>query len=784
MNQNGERRSSFGRAALSAFLIAGMSLLSAANARAAAGIHEEAAVPDAPSSAASCQSAARSAQPAPPQTKAPAAAPKKEEPPVKVIKADNWEKVENVITAVGNVEIRYGDLVLYADHAVYDETTKDVTADGHVSVIRGGDSFTADHLEFNLESGLGTARPVMGLVQPMYRYESSTFERKTPDLFDLGKCKITGCTQPVPRWEFSATQASFVRDEYVEMWNPVLRIKNVPVMYLPFMRYPLTQERATGFLMPGIGYSPRKGFTLTQQFYLTMGRSMDATFSFDYYGAKGAGGGVEYRYLFAGGTGGRLNAYYFIYSPPETGVKPDNALILRWQHNQMLPLGFRFVAAVDYQNSFAFSREFDNDYARALVYNRSSQIYLTRSWTWANFSARVGRFETVYTAADMTTVRESMPEIRFNTFRRKLLGPVYFALSSTLNTWGYGTAAQFEKGTERRSSELNLAPTLSLPLNTIPWFTLNLTAAGHISYYDNSLDPATKKIVDKNLFSGNYTLSAAFTGPVFYRIYTSKKSGTRIKHMIEPDITYKYDSPAVDADLIVTMAGRYYRYHYVSYGLTNRVLMKRNDPKARAKEVLTWGITQTYYLDPDDSPLSRYRLPDGTIPRYTDLSNYVRFFPVGDINLDFRVGYNTYIKTLSSVRASAGLGSPADDLHFSLSWYKSTNPYYESAFYNREQIGASAGLKIKGLDLALYGDIQYNIRDRKMLYTNATLAWNWQCLDFRVDAQAFYFRDKPEVQIRFSIGLGNITPSSDSLGPRSSADNAYLSATGTRRAGN
>ncbi len=71
-----------------------------------------------------------------------------------------------------------------------------------------------------------------------------------------------------------------------------------------------------------------------------------------------------------------------------------------------------------------------------------------------------------------------------------------------------------------------------------------------------------------------------------------------------------------------------------------------------------------------------------------------------------------------------------------------------------------------------------------MLYTTATLAWNWQCLDFRVDAQAFYFRDKPEVQIRFSIGLGNITPSSDSLGPRSSADNAYLSATGTRRAGN
>ena len=709
---------------------------------------------------------------------------KKVEPTVNVIKADNWEKIENIITAVGNVEIRYGDLVLYADHAIYDETTKDVTADGHVSVIRGGDSFTAEHLDFNLQSGLGKASPVMGLVQPMFRYESSILDRKTPELFDLGKCKITGCTQPNPRWEFTASQATFIRDEYVEMWNPVLRIKNVPVMYLPFMRYPLNQERATGFMMPGIGYSPRKGFTLTEQFFIVLGRSMDATLSVDYYSDKGFGGGAEYRYLFPGGSGGKLNAYYFVYSTPLKEAKPENAFILRWQHDQMLPLGFKFVAAVDYQNSFAFSRDFDNDYARALVYNRSSQVYLNRNWKGASFSARVGRFETVYTMAGMTIIRESVPEIRFNTFRRKLLGPVFFALNSTLNSWAYGTANQFDRGTERRSSELNLGPTLSLPLNTIPWFTVNLTAAGHVSYYGNSLNPDTKKVSNKNLLSGNYTLSAAFTGPVFYRIFTSKKTGTKIKHMIEPDVTYKYDSPTIDSDLIVTMAGKYYRYHFVSYGLTNRVLRKQNEPKARAKEVFTWGISQTYYLDPDNSPLSRYKLADGTIPRFTDLTNYVRFFPVGDFNLDFRVGYNTYKKQLSSVRAGAGLGTAADPVYFSLSWYKSVNPFYESAYYNREQVGANGGARIPGLDLTLACQFQYNVRDKKMLYADLSIAWNWQCLDFKVDAQAYYYREKPEVQVRFSIGLGNITPSSDSLGARTSADNVYLSETGIRRAGN
>ncbi len=716
--------------------------------------------------------------PTPPQTRAASVSPKKEEPPVKVIKADNWEKINNIITANGNVEIRYGDLILYADRAVYDETTKDVMADGHVSVIRGDEAFTAEHLTFNLESGLGKANKVTGLVQPQYRYESTILERKTPDLFDLGKCRITGCSQPVPRWEFSASQASFLRDKYVEMWNPVLWIKNVPVMYLPYLRYPLNQVRTTGFLMPSIGYSARKGFTLTQQFYLALARNMDATLSLDYYSTKGFGGGLEYRYLFGGGSGGKLNVYYFMYSAPATGIKPDNALILRWQHNQTLPGGFKFVAAVDYQNSFAFSREFDNDYARALVYNRSSQVYLTRSWTWGNFSARLGRFDTVYTTANMTLIRESQPEITFSTFKKKLLGPIFYSLSSSYNSWAYGTSAQFDRGTQRKSSELNFGPTLSLPINTIPWFTLNLTAAGHVSYYGNSLDPVTLKTTNKNLLSGNYSLSAAFTGPVFYRIYTSTKTGTKIKHMIEPDITYKYDSPTIDSDMIVTMSGIYYRYHFVSYGLTNRVLMKKNEPKARTKEVFTWGISQTCYLDPNNSPLSRYKLDDGTIPRFTDLSSYVRFFPVGDFNLDFRAGYNTYKKTLSSVRAAAGFGTAADDIYFSLSWYKSVNAYFQTVYSNREQIGASAGVNIS--DLNLYGDLQYNVLAKKMLYANLALAWNWQCLNFKVNAQAFFFRDKPEFQIRFSIGLGNINESSDSLGARTAADNTLLSSEGAR----
>jgi len=691
-----------------------------------------------------------------------------------VVKADFQEKSEdgNKITASGSVEIRYDNVYLYADQVVYDLKTKDVLAVGHVSLVRPQEAFTADRLTFNLETGLGEGTNVVGLVQPQFRYESSTIARETPDLFHLGKSKITACAQPVPRWEFSASRANFKRDDYIEMWNPVLRVKNFPIFYLPYMKYPLNQERATGFLMPQIGYSQRKGLTYTQQFYWAIARNMDATFSMDYYGAAGLGAGLEYRYLFADGTWGNLNAYTFFYKTPEplegeteSPERPDNALLLRWQHNQRLPGDISFVASVDYQNSFSFMREFDNNYARALIYNRSSQVYVTKSLTGANFSLRLSRFETGFPGWDQSIIRQSLPQISFSTYQRKLFGPVYYSLAASYNKWQYGVTSQFENGTETKSSELYLGPTISVPINSVPWFNLNFTAAGNLSYYGNSRDPETGEIVDKNLFSGNYSLSAAFTGPIFFRIYNPTGPGLRIKHLIEPNITYQYDSPIIESDRIVTMTGWFFRYHYVTYGLTNRILVKKGgDPKARVREVFTWGISQAYYLDPEDSPLSWYPLADGTIRRYSEVSSFVRFFPTETASLDISAGYDTYLKTLSSLRAAAGYGNPADNFYFSLSWYKSFNPIYSGPLYNREQIGINGGFKIPRWNIEALGEFEYNIMEKKLLYTGISAVWHYQCVDFKADVRAFFFREKPDVQVRFSVGLGNISSASDFLG--------------------
>jgi hypothetical protein len=543
------------------------------------------------------------------------------------------------------------------------------------------------------------------------------------------------------------------------MWNPVFYIKKIPIFYLPYMRYPLDEERSTGFLMPQLGFSGSKGFSYSQVFFWAMKRNMDATLNFDYYSARGLGGGFEYRYLFSEGVGGQLNLYYFNFKDDPEEESSADAYLFRFKHNQPLPFGFSLVADVDYSSSFDFLREFDNDFKRAVVSNRRSQVYLTRAWSYFNLNARVSRFETYYKETDRSIIRYQLPEISFDSYKIKIFSPLYFSFSSSFSRWEYGWESEYEEGKQKRSQSLAFSPELTFPFTAIPWLTLNSSFSSNINYYFQSYAPNTQEIVDESLLSLNYGLKAEFTGPVFYKIYYGAEGKAKLKHIIEPTLTFRYESPVADSDRIITPR-IFYRNHYIRYGITNRFLIKKGK---MPKEVFALGLEQTFYFSPEEGPLQVYRV-DGKIPEFSDISGYLRFYPVGKYSLDISADFNPYHNTFSSLRLGANLGSPADSLFLRVNWYKSINPYYENVWWNRHQVSFFGGLKIPELSLEAQAETNFNIQEGKMLYSALAVVYNYQCLDFRVELKVFYFREKPETQFLFSFGLGNIGKSIDFLG--------------------
>jgi len=683
------------------------------------------------------------------------------------------EKLEDRILATGNVEVHYKDIKLFADRIELNTETKDVFADGNVAIHFPDEVINCERVQFNLDSSQGELKSVFGSIQESIYYEADSIKRKDANLYNFKKAKITSCAQAVPRWKFSCAQANFKRDDYIEMWHSVLSIKKIPVFYFPYLRYPLDKERATGFLMPQLGYSGVKGLFYSQGFYLALKRNMDASFNIDYYSARGVGGGLEYRYLFSSGTGGDLKAYVFKFKKdPEEDEPMDNAYIIRFNHNQPLPLNFSLFANVDYQSSFDFLKEFDNNFKRAVVSNRASVAYLSRAWSNFNFSARVSRFETYFAGSNISNIKKNLPSLSFNVSQMKIFSPVYFSFSSNFERWQFGWDREYEAGTQRSSQSLNLKPVLTLPFTAIPWITLNSTFVAKFNYYFKSYKPGTIRIpgrypppgnvVDEPLLSTNYSISTELIGPIFSRVFFGGDGSPKLKHIIEPSVSYQYDSPVSASNRIITLTPYFFRYHQLNYRLTNRFLIKQDE---MPREVFTLGLSQTYYLAPEESPLQQFeQFFDEDIPSFSDIEGYIRFYPSHKYSIDISTAYNPYQKVFPSLRVGVSLGRIGDPVMCSVSWFKGTNPYFTDEVYDRHQISFTGGLVIRKLNLEALTTLDFNIKERKMLYTLASLVYHYQCLSFKADLKIFYFREKPETQFRISFGLGNIGKTTDIMG--------------------
>jgi len=99
------------------------------------------------------------------------------------------------------------------------------------------------------------------------------------------------------------------------------------------MRYPLDQDRATGFLMPIVGYSQTKGMPLLRR-PLTGGDrpQHDATFSLDYYAAKAPGAASQYRYMFEECTNGAAACIIFTFKAHgRVNDAPPTAIHTSWK---------------------------------------------------------------------------------------------------------------------------------------------------------------------------------------------------------------------------------------------------------------------------------------------------------------------------------------------------------------------------------------------------------------------------------------------------------------------
>ncbi len=85
-------------------------------------------------------------------------------------------------------------------------------------------------------------------------------------------------------------------DKWINTYNARLYVKDVPVLYTPYLGFSTNTERRTGLLMPTIGYSSSEGGSYSQPIYIAPAKNYDIELIPQFRAKRGAGMYAYVRY--------------------------------------------------------------------------------------------------------------------------------------------------------------------------------------------------------------------------------------------------------------------------------------------------------------------------------------------------------------------------------------------------------------------------------------------------------------------------------------------------------
>ncbi len=123
-------------------------------------------------------------------------------------------------------------------------------------------------------------------------------ERFANENYLLRKATYSSCAPQDKAWQIEASEITLdhATDTGVAR-NALLRVDEWPVFYTPYMSFPTSNARKSGFLMPIYGYSNTGGFDLALPYYLNMAPNLDATIVPHEYTLRGTMIGGDARFL-------------------------------------------------------------------------------------------------------------------------------------------------------------------------------------------------------------------------------------------------------------------------------------------------------------------------------------------------------------------------------------------------------------------------------------------------------------------------------------------------------
>lgn len=391
------------------------------------------------------------------------------------ITADDVDLVdEGVSLLTGNVQILRDQQHLEAESVQYNEKTGLTDVQGNVRFWDQGLYAAGARGRFELLNKLGRIEQAhFRLGEAHGRGQArNILVNSRDDLLWAEQGTYTTCDAGNRDWQLKGKDIKLNRrSETGTAWNVTVSLKGVPIFYSPFLTFPLTNKRKTGFLPPRLGTSGNTGMELMVPYYWNIAPNQDATFAVRGMTKRGALMTGEYRFLTPSASG-KLGLEYLPYDIQRATPRGALSVQTRWNLTQRwaTALDVSQVSDTDYLTDLGTDLEFSSI---QFLDRRGDVHYNGTGW------AALGRVQSFQTVDDNLTPQERpysrLPQLLISNTRPER--------NLRLNPGYQVEFVNFVREEGVTGGRIDVQPSLSYPLRTAALFLVPRANVRYTGYH-------------------------------------------------------------------------------------------------------------------------------------------------------------------------------------------------------------------------------------------------------------------------------------------------------------
>ncbi|MFT4937908.1 MAG: LPS-assembly protein [Paraglaciecola sp.] len=492
----------------------------------------------------------------------------------------------------GKVEIISDDAKINADSARIDRKSQELRASGNVS-------YQNPQLMVKSKSVLlNTTSKKLVIEDTNYQLTTVNGRGKAEKItisenrgIDLQEVSFSSCPVGEEDWRIQASSIQILPDEQRgEVKHARFYVKNIPVLYLPYFSFPVTDVRQTGLLFPKFSSSSATGLSYEQPFYWNIAPNYDATISPRMMSNRGLQLKTEFRYL-SEHQSGQVDLEYLANDRDTAAL--DDRYFYRFSHFGQLTDNWQINAEVNGLSDSNYIVDLGSEY-----YNRAdTHLYQTVGVnyysTQLDFSLQFRDFELL---GDHPNSYRALPEMKLN-YHSENDNLLAFSIDSEL--------AYFDNNSPDSPTALriHLAPKVSLPYQGEWGEFLAETSILHTNYQQRNIEnTALEEEVSRTLGQASLYGALEFERPASW-------FGETVTQTLEPKVQYLftsfqdqsniglYDTTKLFNDFSGLFRGQEFTgldrisdKSQITIGVTSRVIDKNN------REQFKLSLGQIFYL--------------------------------------------------------------------------------------------------------------------------------------------------------------------------------------------